>query len=351
MTSDTARYRDVARSLAALPAKPEIDRLVPGRLVRPGAIRPGSAIVKEIEHGVALLHRIGRSSRPDPLARFRDAFVTHYEGRAVPLLEALDEEVGLGGTLGDGADPSPLLRGFPGADAAEDSVPWGKREEHLLALLTRALRDGAEEVVLGPEDVERLAVPDRLPLPHAFDVRATILAPSRAAIARGEYRLHLENAGGPPAGRLFGRFCHADPDLASAMVGLLDEEERHERDAIVAEIVHLPEGRLGNILHRPRLRTHDITYVGCSGAPIDHQIPAGDLLVSVEDGRCVLRSARLGRRVVPRLTTAHYFGQGLGVYRFLCLLQHEGVAGDLAWSWGPLELSPYLPRVRTGRLI
>jgi lantibiotic biosynthesis protein len=53
------------------------------------------------------------------------------------------------------------------------------------------------------------------------------------------------------------------------------------------------------------LREREIVYLGRSGAPADHQLPLTDLLVSVRDGRVVLRSRSLGREVVPRLTNAH----------------------------------------------
>jgi thiopeptide-type bacteriocin biosynthesis protein len=346
------RYRLVAESLKGLGIEPELDRLFQVDLVRPALqAKLGQAIVDEIKRGVELLRRIGRGQRRDPLERFREAFLARYEGRAVPLLEALDEEMGLGGTLADTGDPSPLLRRLPAREEPEPSVPWGKRQEHLITLLGQALSDGAQELVLGPEDVERLAEPDPPPLPPAFEVASTIFASSPAAMARGDYRLHLEWVGAPPAGRLLGRFCHADPALAREMVELLETEARHEPEAIFAEIVHLPEGRLGNILLRPVLRSHEITYLGRSGAPMDRQIPATDVMLSLENGRLVLRSARLGRRVIPRLTTAHYVERSLGVYRFLCLLQHEGVGAGVRWEWGALETAPFLPRVRAGRLI
>ena len=66
----------------------------------------------------------------------------------------------------------------------------------------------------------------------------------------------------------------------------------------------------------------------------------------------MLRSARLGKEVIPRLTSAHNFWRGsLGVYRFLCILQSQGVLGGMSWSWGPLESAPFLPRVTCGRLV
>jgi thiopeptide-type bacteriocin biosynthesis protein len=72
-----------------------------------------------------------------------------------------------------------------------------------------------------------------------------------------------------------------------------------------------------------------------------------DLLVSVRDGRVILRSKRLGREVVPRLSTAHNYTtrRSLGVYRFLCALQAQGTGGGLSWDWGVVARAPFLPRV------
>jgi thiopeptide-type bacteriocin biosynthesis protein len=100
------------------------------------------------------------------------------------------------------------------------------------------------------------------------------------------------------------------------------------------------------------LRKYEIPYLGRSGAPADRQLPVTDLLVSVRGDRIVLRSRRLGREVVPRLTTAHnYSWRSLGLYRFLCRLQAQQVAGYLEWDWGPLGEAPFLPRVVSGRLV
>jgi thiopeptide-type bacteriocin biosynthesis protein len=121
---------------------------------------------------------------------------------------------------------------------------------------------------------------------------------------------------------------------------------------VFAEIVHLPEGRVGNILCRPVLRDYEIPYLGRSGVADDRQIPVSDLRVSVEGDRVVLRSARLGVEVVPRLTTAHNYGwRSLGIYRFLCALQTQGVVPGLMWDWGPLAQLPFLPRVVSGKTV
>jgi thiopeptide-type bacteriocin biosynthesis protein len=132
----------------------------------------------------------------------------------------------------------------------------------------------------------------------------------------------------------------------------LRAEEALRPDAVFAEIVHLNEGRIGNILCRPVLRDHEIVYLGISGAPIERQLSIDDLLVSVRGERIVLASRRLGREVVPRLSTAHNFRlRSLGCYRFLGALQNQRDEGMAGWSWGPLATAPFLPRVRLGRVV
>nr|HMN29223.1 thiopeptide-type bacteriocin biosynthesis protein [Caldilineaceae bacterium] len=128
--------------------------------------------------------------------------------------------------------------------------------------------------------------------------------------------------------------------------------EALEPAALFAEIVHLPEGRIGNVLCRPVLRPYEIPYLGQAGADPHQQIPLTDLLVSVVGNRIVLRSQQLGRRVIPRLTTAHnYASRSLGIYKFLCSLQNQEVAGALRWDWGAFDSADFLPRVTYRRLV
>jgi thiopeptide-type bacteriocin biosynthesis protein len=73
----------------------------------------------------------------------------------------------------------------------------------------------------------------------------------------------------------------------------------------------------------------------------------------VLDGdRFVLFSKRLGREIVPRLTSAHNFARSrFAIYRFLCALQQDRHRYAFGWTWGPLANSPFLPRVTRGRVV
>jgi thiopeptide-type bacteriocin biosynthesis protein len=348
------RYRAVTRDLQNLPAKVE-----PGRLFQVDMVKPvveatiGSAVTAEVLRGVQILQRLARPRQNDPLARFREKFVARYEGREVPLVEALDHEIGIGFNLGERGEleSSSLLEGltFPQPDGTNSE--WGKREAALLRLLTVAWESGSPEISLSPSAIEELSSADPLPLPDAFAAHGTIAASSPEAIDKGEFRVLIQAASGPSGARLLGRFCHADPTLEEFVQEHLNLEEALHPDVIFAEVVHLPESRLGNILARPVLRSYEIPYLGRSSLDIEHQIPIDELLVAVVGDEMVLRSARLGRRVIPRLTSAHNFHASHGTYQFLCSLQGQGTAQPLAWDWGPLGNAPRLPRVVCGRLV
>lgn len=346
---ESESYRSVARLLGSLPAKVELTRLFQVDMIKPARDATlGGAVLDEIKRGVGILHRLAQRPRQDMLTQFRDAFVARYEHREVPLLEALDEEVGVG--FGGGGETSPLLKDVVFAAEAE-AIGTDPVQQLLLRRLSEALRTGAQEISLGAQELESITAKDRLPLPNAFAVEAIVAADSQATLAQGDFRVFLQRVTGPSGAILLGRFCHADQTLLQHVLSHLRAEESFEPEAVFAEIVHLPEGRVGNVILRPLLRDYEIPYLGCSGVARDRQIPVSDLNVSVAGERVRLRSARTGREVIPRMTNAHNYAWGsLGVYRFLCMLQHQGCALP-GWDWGALRSAPFLPRVTTGRLV
>jgi thiopeptide-type bacteriocin biosynthesis protein len=351
-----ARYRAVARELEGLAAPARLSKLFQVDLIKPAPDATlGGAVLDEILQGVSVAIAFLEARGPDnDLSRFRDAFVERYGAREVPLTEALDEEAGIGfpPAPGDGGGGARLLDKL-GLEAAGEapSVSWSERTTYLLRRLNDALETGALEVVLDPKDVERLRPKETPALPDAFAVVATVVA-SDEALARGDFRVVWGGAEGPSGARLLGRFCHADAGLERCVEEHARAEERTDPDAVFAEVVHLPQGRIGNVLFRPVLRGHEIPYLGRSGISDDRKIPVSDLLLSVASGRVVLRSARLGRRVVPRLTSAHNFRrESLDLYHFLCELQDQDSPGPIGWNWGPLWRAPFLPRVVCGRLV
>lgn len=349
-----ARYQAIAAPLQRLPTPVKLEQLFQVDLIKPAPEAVlGGAVLAEIKRGVALLQRIVPTPGDDPLAHFRQQFVARYEGRTVPLLEALDEESGIGFQAELNRDYAPLLTGlrFPPAVVAQ-KIAWGNRQQLLLHRLDAIWRSGAQVLELSDAEVAALTNPQPLPLPNSFAVMATVAASSSQALKQGDFQLYFHHATGPSGARLLGRFCHGDPQLHQAVAAYLAAEAAQHPDAILAEIVHLPEGRTGNILCRPLLRQYEIPYLGQSGAPADQQIPLTDLMVAVVNDEIVLYSQRLQQRILPRLSNAHNFSlPGPNVYSFLCSLREQGVAANLTWDWGALTSAAFLPRLTYGRLV
>jgi lantibiotic biosynthesis protein len=349
-------YRTTAEGFAGMPARPDLSRLFQVDMTKPGAgLSLGPRVVAELQRGLGLMHRLFGQSKNEALARFRQSFVERYgEDVRVPLLEALDEELGVGfeKSTSTPAEASPLLRGLGLAPPRERS---GERFSPTLAWLLRkletALAAGETEIEVDEGEVARLELDAPLPLPDALQVVAVISARSAADVERSRFELLFRSAFGPSGVKMLARFCHADPELTARVHEHLRAEEATAPHALFAEVVHLPEGRTGNILSRPLLRQHEIPFLGRSGAPPERQLALSDLVVSVENSRVVLRSVRLDVEVLPRLSSAHNFTRGIGLYRFLCALQTQAVQGGVEWSWGPLEAMAFLPRVRSGRLV
>jgi len=345
-----ARYRAAAEALATLPAAPELHRLFQVNLV-PTAVRAelGRDVIDEITRAVELLRRLTRPRGADELARFRDAFVERYETREVALAEVLDEESGIGFAVSQAptAAASPLLDGlaFPGA-AADETTPWGARTSWLLRRIATAVTAGADELVLDDADLTAMDATADAPPPDAFQVMIVL-----ATAPGGELRVQITGASGPSGATLLGRFCHSDRAMHDVVAAHLAAEEALRPDVVFAEVVHLADGRLANISARPVLRRHEIVYLGRSGAPREHQLAITDLIVSVRDGRIVLRSRSLDREVVPRLTNAHNYVTGaLGPYRFLASLQGQDLR-PLGFTIGALGSLPFVPRIRIGRIV
>lgn len=165
--------------------------------------------------------------------------------------------------------------------------------------------------------------------------------------------LFIKSIGGDSAANLLSRFAHLDSEMEELVKNISKKENELVTDGILAEIVHLPGSRVGNILSRPHIREHEIIYLTSSDLPEANKIYVDDLMLSCKGGKLVLRSKRLNKKIFPRLTTAHnYYNDTLPVYRFLCDMQHQGKRTTFGIGWGELAKHlDYKPRIRYGNSI
>lgn len=347
-------YRRLASQLEPLGVPVSLSRLFQVDLTKPPQeVVIGANVIEELVRGIEVLHRFSRLQQERSLEEFRAAFVERYgSDREVPLVDVLDEESGIGFERANraGAEASPLLSALPLQRRGETfGFTWKTEDAALMDLVLRAAAEGRNEIEIRDDDLPLLEKSARPPMPEAFHAMAVLCAQSAEAVDRGEFRILLYGAQGPSGARMLGRFCHADPAIDAGVRKHLADEEALHPDAIFAEIVHLPAGRIGNVLARPVLRGHEIAFLGRSGAPQDRQIAVQDLMVTVSGDRIRLRSRSLDREIIPRITSAHNTStESLGVYRFLAAIQPPV---GMQWNWGSLDGAPFLPRVAYGRLV
>ncbi len=302
---------------------------------RPGEARLPERVLAEMRRTIDLLARI---TPPEgaALRSFKEAFERRFAGRSVPLLEALDPDFGI--RLGAAAEDR------TGSEPAVGGLGDGRRLT-LLSLVERGRANGAVE--LSDADLSAISGPRPAALPGAFAMLTSLVG--RA----GRFQLVEPEVTGPSGGRLLGRLCRGDDELARHVRDHLRREAALEPGAIFAELSIAPETDIGiNITQRPLLREWEIDYGGGSGAPPDRRIEPSDLLVSLENEQVVLRSRSFGRRVVPCCTTAmNSMWVSLPAARFLLSVESQRSPGYFSWSWDQLDDAPVLPRVTRGRAI
>jgi thiopeptide-type bacteriocin biosynthesis protein len=351
-------YPEIVQELQQLEIPLHIKTLIQVDSYRPAYCSIKTKLSDELLKGASLLQLLTTDgSIKDSFTDFKTAFINRYDGQWVSLAEVLDTEsgIGYGKFATSGMEESPLIDKLPignGAAASNGQQP-ADTESFKWQLYQQAILENKTEVMIEDSIIETLSKKELLAsgIPDSICMMAKINAVSASAIDNGHYTISLQTPSGPSGGNLLGRFCHLHPEIEKLTRSTLHEEEIHHPDAVFAEIVHLPESRIGNILMRPVLRKYEIPYLCGTTLDAAFQIPLTDLLVGIEGNKVVVRSKRLNKEIIPRMTTAHNFSMTtLPVYQFLCDLQFQQIR-SIGWHWGVLDNRPFLPRVSYGKYI
>ncbi|MFT5890492.1 MAG: hypothetical protein ACI9Y7_000584 [Dokdonia sp.] len=302
-------------------------------------------LIYKVRRAMRLINKISQAPSETLLSQFRSAFQERYEDREVPLSQALDVELGVGFLQNkDSGDVSELvddimLPGKPSKITTRD-IKWNSIHSILHKELLHCLRKNEQILTLQDADFEKFEE-NWNDLPNTISTMVEVIA------IDGEEQIVMSNAGGSSAANLLGRFCHSDPEIHNYVKEIVAVEERCSPNQMLAEIVHLPESRVGNILMRPALRGYEIPYLAKSVLDTEAQLPIDDLMVSVKRDKVILRSKKYNKEVIPHLSNAHNYSSGaLPIYQFLANLQSQNKRGGIGFHWGPYEEDfPFLPRV------
>lgn len=313
----------------------------------------GSNIVKQVEKGVTFLINMTRKNRKFDLELFRQKFYSYYEEQEVPLAIALDTQIGVGyGQWNDiNGDINPILYGVPAAGPKNNS--YGVSLKESVDFLTQILLDKFNECLINKSNVIDLTDVVREQCDEITgNIPNQIFAFISVIANHKEPLINLVGIGTGTCSKLISRFEYLNKDIKDFVNEITAEEQREEK-GIVAEILHLPEDRVGNIQMHPANRKYSICYFS---NPVSNNvtlnIPVSDIMISVPRGeKIILRSKKYNKVIKPILSTAHNFYYGLPIYRFLSDLQAEA-NDDFVFDWGAFfDLKPFLPRVQYSNII
>ncbi len=275
------------------------------------------------------------------LNKFKERFLEKYADSEVPLLVALDTETGVGYKANDTSGSSELIDDlkFNIQSNKEMSFVWTQQQEIIFQKYLDAIKNDKEVINLTDDDFKNIPQKE-FQAPYTMSVMFRVLNKNG--------KLQVKNCGGSSAGNLLGRFAHGNKEIQSIVSEICEYEKKQIPDKIIAEISHLPESRLGNILQRPIFREFEIPYLANSILELSNQILPENMVVSIKNGQVVLRDKILDKEIVPRLTNAHNYSQNaLPVYHFLADLQTQHFQkSGFGFDWGVLGYSAkFLPRV------
>jgi lantibiotic biosynthesis protein len=309
------------------------------------------AIIKSITEQTERLFLLGHPHEERDLEDFKRNFFDKYEEREMPLAEVLDPDYGIGyaTAIAGSANFTPLIEGFTTEQPGTSKLfVWDSWMQFMLKKYTECVRENKTAVELTDADIDRLSRGKEkdLVLPGQFYLMGHLTAATPGSVTEDNYQFIYHNLMGPASCETLGRFCSGSAELNQQVQQVFEREQERDPDIIYAEVIHLPQNRAGNILIRPLLRQYEIPYITPGAAASENQLPVSDLMVSIRGGQVVLRSKRLNKRVMPRLTTAHNFSSdNLAMYKFLCDLQSQGFTNGFYWNWDIFENEPFIPRV------
>ncbi len=338
-------YREIIELVSSLGVVYDESKLFQIDMVRK-VLKGGlpSSIKAQLFEALAVLNKLGNYERKNPsLQSFIKRYYERYEEKEMPLLEVLDTETGIGYLESGAAEHAPLVADIVITDLNKhtQNYQWGPVEQYLMRKVSESYHSGETVVEIKDEDLDFLNGDRYDDLPPSMHIMFRVVDASTN-------QLYIENCGGASAAAILGRFAHADPVIRTMIEEVVTMEETMNPDVIFAEIIHLPESRVGNVLLHPAFRKYEIPYLAKSSLDEEHQVLLQNLMVSVKRDTIFLRCKKTGRHIIPRLSNAHnYQYNALPVYQFLCDMQLQQQRGGLGFNWGSItHIMKTLPRVQ-----
>lgn len=301
--------------------------------------RVNKKVIPDINSAIRVLCSLSVPTSNRRLVSFKKKFEERYGNEQVPLALALDPDIGLGNIFSNHYRESDIESHYV-TGLKKEIFLWKHRQ------LTKCLSQSSENITVDPKDLPVKDI-DYNSLPDSFYTIINLFVDRN-----GEEKTVFQFASGDSSTKLFGRFCHDSDELYNLTKKEIKKEEGLQPEKVFAEVVHLPQPRLGNVISRPQLREYEILYLGESSIDEQHRITIDDLFLRIIDDELELWSKKLNKIVIPKSTTAlNHKIINLPIFQFLCEMPIQKPMYQLKWDWEIMSEEEFLPRVSFKNII
>ncbi|MFN0290153.1 lantibiotic dehydratase [Pedobacter helvus] len=275
----------------------------------------------------------------DDLIDFTKKFTKHFDRANIPLMTALDPELGIGyGNLHLSKNTGSLV----GEIIAKSQAEKSDRLKELKAILNDHCSFKVGECIRIDDLLKsKNSSANDKPLPNSCSMM----------IRAVDENIIVERIGGNTFNQLAGRFSFVSSDVKHLCSSITEIEEQANQNVVFFDLAYHAEKKVDNVNRRSRIYQQELNLLNYS--ELDEPLTLDDLYISVSGDKIVLRSKRLGKRVIPRMASAYNYQRSeLPVFRFLYDLSYHGIWSDLTFD--PLLIFPkkkYYPRFQFRNII
>ncbi|MNU14596.1 hypothetical protein D3C71_27110 [compost metagenome] len=301
----------------------------------------GGVVDQKYTRNIPVLVDLLTQILPDPgdsvdMEDFMERFSKRFDRSDIPVMVALDPELGVGyGGLHNKTNSESILGKVLGkqSNQRKSSNPsfFNKFSEFAIG----------ETIFLDKTNIDFPPTSSKRALPNSCSLVCSVV----------DDNLIIERIGGHSFNQLAGRFTAVTNDILEICSEVAYIEERANPGVIFFDIAYNAEAAVDNVNRRKRLYEQELNLLNYT--ELQQPLTLEDLYISVSGKEIVLRSRKLNKRMVPRMSSAYnYRRSDLPVFRFLYDLSFYGIWPDL--SLDPLSLIPgkqYYPRIQFRNII
>ncbi|MDF2432521.1 MAG: lantibiotic biosynthesis protein [Mucilaginibacter sp.] len=274
---------------------------------------------QEIMEGIEALDKLTPNKPHPALQKFKENFRNRFESQEVPLLRALDPELGVNYMNLERQDAEKIILDdltFK-SSTKNDSIEWSPVHRLLLNKIHSTGRH--KQVVLTGDDFKGLEQETASVFPPSFSVMFSV----------ANNLIDLKQIGGCSAAAVPARFTLFSDEIKNHVSEIVHIEQDVNDQVLFAEVSCAIPGHVANINTKNITYNYEIPLLVTSELPPDNQIFSNDLTISIVADQIVLRSKRLNKIIIPRLSSAYnYTNHHLTLFRFLCDLQYQSIKTD-----------------------